>query len=98
MRRIEKRATGIVAQYSADFPQAGIEIEIFNEYPALDTPADASVRGCGAGGTDGSAMSSLPGQSGAGSSWQFKLPSRQIARPSAMIVGAATIQQISPGG
>jgi len=45
-----------------------------------------------------SAFSSLPGQSGAGSSWQFKVPSRQIVRPSAMIVGAATIQQISPGG
>ena len=46
----------------------------------------------------GSAMSSLPGQSGSGSSWQFKVPSRQMVRPSARSGGATTIQQISPGG
>jgi acetylornithine deacetylase len=43
MQRVRQSAAEIVSRYNVDFPQAGIEIEIFNEYPALDTDPDEDV-------------------------------------------------------
>ena len=43
MRRVQNCAAEIVARYRSDFPQTGIDIEIFNQYPALDTPPDEDV-------------------------------------------------------
>ena len=43
MARIEERAGAITARYRNAFPDAGIEIDVFNQYPALDTPADAEI-------------------------------------------------------
>ncbi len=43
MARIRDLANAVTAQYSTRFPQAKIEIEIFNEYPPLNTAADDEV-------------------------------------------------------
>lgn len=41
--RIRAAATEIAAQAHGDFPEAAIEIEVFNRYPSLGTPEDAEV-------------------------------------------------------
>jgi acetylornithine deacetylase len=43
LQRVRQGATEIVSRYNVDFPQADIEIEVFNEYPALDTDANEDV-------------------------------------------------------
>ncbi len=45
MAKIRDHADRIKAGYTNDFPQADIEIEIFNEYPALDTSPEEEVVG-----------------------------------------------------
>ncbi len=45
MARVRTAGKRIADRYKADFPRAGIDIEIFNQYPALDTAADAEVVG-----------------------------------------------------
>ncbi len=43
MERIRAHAEQVKAEYADDFPQVDIEIEIFNEYPALDTGLEEEV-------------------------------------------------------
>ncbi len=43
MSKIRDHADQVKARYTDDFPQADIEIEIFNEYPALDTSPSEEV-------------------------------------------------------
>jgi len=43
MQRLKKTATAIVATHKSRFPDAGIDIEIFNEYPALDTDPEDEI-------------------------------------------------------
>lgn len=45
MAEIRNYADQVKARYADDFPQVDIEIEIFNEYPALDTSPDSDVVG-----------------------------------------------------
>jgi acetylornithine deacetylase len=40
---VRQSAKNIVDKYAADFPDAAIDIEIFNEYPALDTAPEEDV-------------------------------------------------------
>lgn len=41
--RIRAAAADIVAKAQGDFPEASIDIEVFNRYPSLGTPEDAEV-------------------------------------------------------
>lgn len=41
--RVEAAAAQIVAGHRAQFPEAAIEIQVFNRYPGLNTPEDAAV-------------------------------------------------------
>ena len=41
--RIQAIARSIVERYEVDFPEANIEVEVFNAYPALDTDAQSDV-------------------------------------------------------
>jgi len=43
MQRLRKDAAAIVATHKSRFPDAGIDIEIFNEYPALDTSPEDEI-------------------------------------------------------
>ncbi len=43
IRQINLRAKRIVANYSKKFPDADIDIEVFNQYPALNTSHEAAV-------------------------------------------------------
>jgi len=45
MSKIRDHADQVKARYTDDFPQADIGIEIFNEYPALDTGLEEEVVG-----------------------------------------------------
>jgi acetylornithine deacetylase len=43
IEQLRQAASDIVDKYSHEFPGAGIEIEIFNAYPALDTAPQEEV-------------------------------------------------------
>ena len=43
MEQIRVGAADIAAQYQEDFPEAGIEIEVYNAYPGLDTSPEEDV-------------------------------------------------------
>ncbi|NKB62920.1 MAG: acetylornithine deacetylase [Gammaproteobacteria bacterium] len=43
LTEIRQKAQAIVDQYSEQFPEAGISIDVFNQYPALDTSPEEEV-------------------------------------------------------
>lgn len=43
MDRIKQRADGIANKYQKNFPEANVDIEIFNEYPALDIAPEEKI-------------------------------------------------------
>lgn len=43
IQSLRERAEKIVQPFSASFPQASIDLEIYNSYPALNTPTDSDI-------------------------------------------------------